>query len=333
MSGHKWIKFNVTRHLEHGGIGDIDAITGPLHRSGAIPSHFVFALHRQRKCCLPNISTKHNTTRTQQKKQKNQRTWPFWLLLRHHLPRFLFFISPDDVNCRRITFKKISLFLSLSNAIKKTTRRLTSFRFVSFLSWLAALNVGREIATSSAKSYFNRHAWRLLLFSNGFRGSVVDVVTSTGTTTSVAWNVHRLQPTLSTPSAIFSRSRSLYLRRSSHPQTQRRQLPQFFSLSFYYWFFYSISFHVCFFFIEKNRILGKIRLCDASFTTTSGSFTPTTTGHRPSVTLFKGAFHFFLFLLIKKIIYYLMLYGCLFCSTFWQRSRWRKCLSTSTCPA
>lgn len=73
-------------------------------------------------------------------------------------------------------------------------------------------------------------------------------------------------------------------------------------LSFFLFLFitgFFIRFRFMFvFFIEKNRILGKIRLCDASFTTTSGSFTPTTTGHRPSVTLFKGAFHFFLFLLI-----------------------------------
>ena len=34
---------------EYGGIGDFDTVTRSLHRSGAIPSHFVSTLHRQRK--------------------------------------------------------------------------------------------------------------------------------------------------------------------------------------------------------------------------------------------------------------------------------------------
>jgi|LakMenEpi03Aug12_release.lakeMendotaPanAssembly.Ray.scaffolds.fasta_scaffold880204_1 hypothetical protein len=43
---------NFYRLKEYGGIGDFDTVTRSLHRSGAIPSHFVSTLHRQRKFSL-----------------------------------------------------------------------------------------------------------------------------------------------------------------------------------------------------------------------------------------------------------------------------------------
>lgn len=81
------LKFDVVGNLEHGGIGNIYAITGPLHRSGAIPSHFVFAFHRQRKF-LFSFSYKILAA-----------------ALRHHLPRFLLsrrMTSIADVNLQML---------------------------------------------------------------------------------------------------------------------------------------------------------------------------------------------------------------------------------------
>lgn len=163
-------------------------------------------------------------------------------------------------------------------------------------------NLGREICTSSAKSCLYRHARRLLLFTNRFGGFAVDLVSSAGTSTAVAWNVHRLQPTLSTPPEILTRSRIIHFRRPSHPQTQRRQFSFFFK-KFRLQFTFSCYFKLNLFLKNdiRFRISVKIRLCVVSFTITSGSFTPTTTDPRPSVTLFESTsfvFILFTFLLI-----------------------------------
>lgn len=51
---------------EYGGIGDVDSVAGSLHRPGALSSHFVSALHRQRKTIIGIIPprTKLRTTVT-----------------------------------------------------------------------------------------------------------------------------------------------------------------------------------------------------------------------------------------------------------------------------
>lgn len=121
-------------------------------------------------------------------------------------------------------FQVISSLLSTVN-VNTIDTRINFFRFL-FLNVLISLCVcvywSGETATSPAT---DRHAGRMLLLAIGVGGFTVDPVAAAGTPTAVAWNVHRLQPPLSTASAFVTRPRSLHIRRPPHSQTQRGELP------------------------------------------------------------------------------------------------------------